>query len=438
MKNLRKRLKKKAKRLALKAAVAGVQMGGKALGNATGGSVSKALTKAAVKQLAKGAGAYGRGDYGLEPGELMVPQSVMGVNSLFKEYPHRRHRTSHYGDETGRVRVSRREYVMKIVSPTTPSVFTNTKFAINPGLSGVFAWLSQVAANYDEYDIEHLVFHYKPVVSKASQSGSMGSILMASNANAGAAKFETFREMAEYDSTKETRICDEALFGVEMDKTKAALNDMHYVRVGAVPYGEDVKTYDSGSFQVATSDINASDFPAGTLLGHLYVEYEVTLGRPKLFAALGKAILADLFRSEHVTDKEDPFGVTTGGYIAHPGNTLGATLVGGGWFGLPDEFYGTLLINYHVAGTGITWDDPQFGPDANIVYAGNMGRSGIDDYEPVNNGNTTASIGFMLIVGPPYAPGGNLIHIRIAAATTIKGFAMDITQTNPLINTAWS
>jgi hypothetical protein len=57
---------------------------------------------------------------------------------------------------------------MRVTAPDPRLEFHNTSFAINPGMRGVFAWLSQNAANYDEYELEHLVFHHQPVISQAS------------------------------------------------------------------------------------------------------------------------------------------------------------------------------------------------------------------------------------------------------------------------------
>lgn len=377
---------------------------------------ARQVARAAVSNaLASGMGAYGRGAYGRGNYGLTGSSSEMNVNSLFNEYHHRRHKTQEIGDETGRVSVSRREYVMRVTAPASTE-FQNTSFSINPGLSGVFAWLSQIAQNYDEYSLEHLIFHYKPVISKASQTGTMGSILLSCNYNAGAPKFASFREMAEYVGTLESRICDEAMFGIECDSSKHASQAVEYIRTGAVPSGEDIKTYDLGTFQLATSDIDAVSFPEGTLLGHLYVEYEVLLGKPKLYAALGKGAKTDFFQSTQieVPSVAAPLGATP---QAHPANTLGSTLSVSGTVTLPPNFYGRLIVKHYVDCTSVTVSNPII--TGNIAYVGNMGYQANNGYEVSQE--TPGRNGFMVTTIDVGAQQGAVLNTITIGNSTVAG-----------------
>jgi hypothetical protein len=376
---------------------------------------------AAMGGGAYGRGAYGRGSYG------MVQGSGVKVNSLFKEYDRRRHETFSAGDETGRTTISRREYVMRVTAPTSTS-FENTSFSINPGLSGVFAWLSQIASNYDEYELKHLVFHYKPVISQASQTGTMGSILMSANYNAGATKFASFREMAEYSGSLETRICDEALFGVECDPSKHSSQPIEFIRSGAVPPGQDVKTYDLGTFQLATSDVDAQSFPAGTLLGHMYVEYQVTLGKPKLFTSLGKGILQDMFRTTDIVTVGSPML----GHIANPSNTLGATITDE-LITLPNNFYGTIVVSYYIEDN--TAGMVPFTTSGEITNVSVMGPDGAQPNEYCSGQNSGVFGGMIrqyFKVQPAVGNADNVIAINILATSQAnRGATVTITQTNP-------
>jgi hypothetical protein len=375
---------------------------------------------------AVGSGAYGRGAYGR--GAYAANQPI-AVNSLFKEFSGRRAKTSSFNDETGRIRVSRREYVMRVVAPATTVEFQNTSFSINPGLDGVFAWLSQIAQNYDEYELEHLVFHYKPVISQASTSGAMGSILLSTNYNAGAEKFESFREMAEYMGTLETRVCDPCMFGVECDPTKHGSSPIEYIRTGTVPVGEDIKTYDLGLFQLATADV--SSFAEGTLLGHLYVEYQVVLGKPKLFGALGKAIKCDMFKSPvtSITGVSFVYQCTP-----NPANNLGTTLqdsgVGNGAvITFPDNFYGRVCINYFIGATTVVFSA--------LAYTGNVtnpsicGPAGTAANEIA--GTTGVSTSFIQFYVDVSASSGGVANTVILGGTlgTFYYSNLDITQVNP-------
>lgn len=372
-------------------------------------------------QQARGRGAYGRGAYG----RSTAKESQANVNSLFLDYKNRRHKTREIGDETGRVRVSRREYVMRVVAPEVTTEFQNTSFAINPGLSGVFAWLSQIAANYDEYTLEHLVFHYKPVISQASTSGAMGSILLSANYNAGSGKFASFREMAEYMGTLETRVCDEALFGVECDPRKNGSQEVEYVRTGSVPMGQDIKTYDLATFQLATSDVGS--FAEGTLLGHLYVEYDVVLGKPKLFSALGKAILVDMYRGLTPITVTSPMA----GAISHPSNNLGAELAGK-IITLPTNFYGRIILTYVGVATSLTLGATNISilADSDIVAVPILGLPGIYAEEIVNSGSKLM-IQKIYDVSTSTHASGNRLQINFDSITSGTGFTLSIAQCNP-------
>jgi len=337
----RRRRAQKLKKMASKAGTHVVEEAKKAH---LGREIKQILGNALKVGIATGMGAYGRGEYGFSEGEPKV-------NSLFKEFPSRRHKTASLGDETGRVMVSRREYVMQVSSPAVPSDFSNVSLAINPGLSGVFAWLSQIASNYGEYELSHLVFHYKPVISKASQAGSMGSVVFACNYNAGAPKFESFKEMVQYEGALEVRICDEAYFGVECDPAKSGNAPIEYIRTGSVPAGQDIKTYDLGLLQIATSDINVASFPADTLLGHLYVEYEVCLGKPRLYSALGKAILQDRYDTTIGISTLNPFGTSR---TAALGNNFGCSVLSTGLITFPDNFSGRVMVMFQVDSSAAT------------------------------------------------------------------------------------
>lgn len=331
--------------------------------------------------------------------------------------------------------MSRREYVMRVTAPSPNLEFNNTSFSINPGLRGVFAWLSQNAANYDEYELEHLVFHYQPVISQASTSGAMGSILLGCNYNAGSVKFGSFREMAEYSGSLETRVCDEAMFGVECDPSKHGSQAIEYIRTGAVPPGQDIKTYDLGLFQIATADV--STFAEGTLLGHLYVEYSVVLGKPKLHTALGKGILQDMYRSGGATSVVNPFGVPN---ISHPSNSIDCTLTSTGAIVFPDNFYGRVLVSYYVFGTDVSFTETTtikpIATSGNVTTPYIMGQNGNSNYELTSVANKVA-LSFFLDIQTASGGVRNAVQLHVASGDEVWGMNLDIVQVNPDFESGW-
>lgn len=60
---------------------------------------------------------------------------------------------------------SHREYICNIYAPDT-SGFSIQSFDLNPGLEASFAWLAQIASNFQEYMFGQLIFSYKSTVSE--------------------------------------------------------------------------------------------------------------------------------------------------------------------------------------------------------------------------------------------------------------------------------
>jgi len=405
------------------------------IGKQVGSIVRETLKSALGSSVAVGMGSYGRGAYGrgvraYGSGAYGRSTPAIAVNSLFKEYKGKRSSQREFGDETERVKVCRREYVMRVVAPAVTEEFVNTSFSINPGLSGVFAWLSQVAVNYDEYTLEHLVFHYKPVISQASTTGAMGSILMSANYNSGAQKFDSFREMAEYTGTLETRVCDEALFGVECAPSKnSSMSGTEYVRAGAVPQGQDIKTYDLALFQIATSDVQT--FAEGTLLGHLYVEYEVVLGKPKLYSALGKTILADMWKNDSDVSDEFVFGFVSNP-VPNPANLLDLQLLGNDIY-FPPNFYGRVEVTYHLStplGTIVSLT-PTAG--AEVQPVANLGSNGTSTFV-MSNSHASSIIQAQFDVNAAHGGVPNGITIELSIGALAAGMSLTVTQVNPLFH----
>jgi len=389
-KNIKRALRKRLKRQAKAAGKSLLHVGGnvlrgedpaRAIEREVQSKVDRALHKAQSHGSVSGRGAYGRGAYGRGAygrgsySRYGEEAGMPATNSLFTESKLQRSNFKSAGDETGRIVVSRREYVTRVVSPATPGDFSVTSYNINPGLSGVFAWLSQIASNFEEYEFYGCVFSYQPVISTATTTGAMGSVVVACNYNAGSPKFLSFREMVEYQGAIEGRICDPIDFGIECDPSKNAGHDMEYVRSGPVPSGEDIKSYDIGTFQMATADVSASAYPAGTLLGHVYVDYKIRLGKPKLFAALGKNIMTDVIRGSTGCTDALPLGTAPYGSIQ---NTIGGTVTRSvsSVYTFPSNFQGNVFVKFQTESSVADDSAPAINEAGNVTQLTEAGYNG--------------------------------------------------------------
>jgi hypothetical protein len=273
-----------------------------------GRKVGKLLYQTGARMRASGGYVpVGRGDYS-GYGGVPVNSLIQGSNVTVPRMQG--------GDEIGSVVISHREFLGNI---TGSQLFENSTFQLNPGLVDTFPWLSQIAANYEEYSFEQLMFTYVSLLSEATSSGAVGTIIMSTNYNAGNPAFLTSNDMLNNIGTISARPTDTPIIhGVECDDNKNVLPS-YYVRVGEVPEGQDIKTYDVGLFQLATEGMPVSD----QLQGQLYVSYQITLRKPKLFTAAGKGIRTDVFKAFGSSSLTKMAGPTI---YASPFNILGTTV----------------------------------------------------------------------------------------------------------------
>lgn len=347
-----------ATRTAAQAATAAAGAYGGPAGAAAGNFASQLVKKkvdAAVGRALKGKGLYttsyikGSGSYtssnidGGTEGATVSPVILGG------------------GDEEGSTVFTKRDYLCDVYVGADSS-FYNSVFNINVGLASTFPWLSQLASNFTVYEMLQLVFEYVPVVSNSSTSGQMGTLMLACNYNAGEDGFASKTEMMEYSGSISRRPCDSVLCGIECDSRKFGGQRVHFVRGGAVPSGQDIKTYDIGTFQVATSGINTTVFAPGSQLGSIYVNYKVKMMKPRMYDSLGKSIPEDFFVNRA---GYNPGTYALSGTVrACPQNTLGCTMANN-VLTIPDQYNGPLEIEYTCFATS-------FSGNVSLTTAGNI------------------------------------------------------------------
>lgn len=334
---------------------------GKKFGNILKKSSLEALEKQVTKLATgiEGMGAYrGQGAYGRKR-FIQVPRPMSGsgayrgqgaYNQLFPGMTSDRPmKIASANNETGIITVSKREYLFDLFSPSVPAAFVNNKFQANPGLGALGPFVAQIAGNYEKYRYRKLVFEYHPVVTDSSSTGQMGTVVLAFNSNAGSSGFVTKQQMAEYDGSLTRRVCDDMSLGAECDPRKGG-KDWLFVRTGNVPVGQDIKSYDTGSFNVATSGVSPASFPAGTQLGEIWAEYEVDFAGPKLYDALGFSILTDSFVSGGTMSNVLPLGTAPSKSSL---NSMGGTLTKttSTVYTFPDNFQGWVRVMYFCVTT---------------------------------------------------------------------------------------
>lgn len=215
------------------------------------------MSRAQRRALARGSGNRAQGGLTIQQAPVAVSQSMGSSRPQISS-------DSKSGDL--RVRVRHREYIKDIAGSVAYAV---EQIAINPGLSVMFPWLSQMAGLFESYKFNQLSFEYKT----ESATTAKGKVVLSVDWDAAdAAPLSKQLQLQE-----RTKLDCSAWAVARMNCDQADLwkfGPQRYVRSGAVA-NTDIKTYDVGNLNVGTQGM--ADTSA---VGELYVAYDVELITP--------------------------------------------------------------------------------------------------------------------------------------------------------------
>jgi len=214
-------------------------------------------------------------------------------------------------------RILHRELIATVSGNTTYGV---TAYALNPGLSASFPWLSQVAGNYEQYSFKALRYHY---VTRCSTTYT-GSVLLSPEYDAldSPPTSEVFQAMME--GSKEDVPWRDQLISFSVPDM-FPLGPRKFIRTGVVS-GSDLKTYDVGQLFVGRAGCTDTN-----TIGKLWVEYDIELYVPQnpgagvITGGIGSSSAVVLHAVQNMTDGVGvAVAFDTVGY-----NGIGITLSGG-------------------------------------------------------------------------------------------------------------
>lgn len=233
-------------------------------------------------------GYYGRGQYDPASAPAGAPEPV--PNDLISGAPSSAPVVASAAEaDVSAITITHRERVADIIAPTD-SKFHGTEFQINPGLERTFPWLSQLAANYEEFEFEQIVFEYEghQMVGLKNTLDLQGQIICATQYNVKAPSFTDRHEIMAYPHANHTTLNGRLAHGVEADPAKISGEGHKYVRLGGLETTDDVRDYDHAKFTLAQNNVPSDLY--GKEIGQLFVYYTVKLMKPKLSAGRGDAI----------------------------------------------------------------------------------------------------------------------------------------------------
>lgn len=331
----------------------------------------------------KATGFVGRGRYTLKDAEAMgdrflkkgIPNILSAATNIRKflgrgKYSEAAQNDLFSSNDSDDIVISHTEFLQSIVPTATSGFQTQFQCVVNPGLATFAPMLSQIAKYYDEYEMIQLVFEFKSTVTDGNNNAE-GTVLMASQYNPTAALFTSDIAMDNYAHSVSSKVTNTVQCGVECARNRTGQATTEYVRSGPVPSGQDPKTYDLCTFQIATQDAHKD-----LQIGRLYVHYKVRLSKLKLLDTVvptpiyGNQILPQpqalwsMFFTKGATMGflSNPLGDGSGGTVVASHSTLGpaaSSAVGRviTFATLPSGTLNTykITLSWYLVSTGVQW-----------------------------------------------------------------------------------
>jgi len=179
------------------------------------------------------------------------------------------------------------EYLGDIVTSATAGAFNISAYNLNAADSYCFPWLSQIAANYEQYEFEGLLFQFRSTSADAlnSTNTALGSVMLATQYDFLDIPFASKGQMLNYEFSSSCKPCENVMHMVECAPRATTINNL-YTLSGALPVNADARLYHLGKFQIATTGFQGTNVN----IGELHVTYQVRLLKPKLNVGLGGVI----------------------------------------------------------------------------------------------------------------------------------------------------
>ncbi len=184
--------------------------------------------------------------------------------------------TSFKNTKARSITVSNDEFVGAVTVANQPA-FNVVSYAINPGQSTLFPWLSRQATQWEKYVFQKLEFYYKREVSEFATAGAAGKVIFSVDFDASDAPPTTKQQMEDSVPHADSMPSENLSLILPVSQMHGPSVISKYVRTGGLPGNADIKTYDVGNLHVATQGI-----PSNTEVGELRVRYTCIFSVPVL------------------------------------------------------------------------------------------------------------------------------------------------------------
>lgn len=179
-----------------------------------------------------------------------------------------------------------KEYLGDVISSVTAGKFAISKYVLNPSNAQLWEFLAQIACNYEEWRPEGICFIFRSTSADAlnSVNTALGTVIMATNYNPYNPDFTTKGEMEAYEFCTAGVPSQDLIHMVECDPHQGAIS-LFFTNTPQNQGNGDIRFNQLGTFYIATVGCQGTSVN----LGELWVTYQISLLKPKLFQSLGLA-----------------------------------------------------------------------------------------------------------------------------------------------------
>ncbi len=234
--------------------------------------------------------------------------------------------------------VAHKELVTTLTN--TNGLFQAFGFPINPGLSSMFPWLSNIAGNFEKYKFSKLLFTYRPFVSTTIQ----GQVIAAIDLDVLDQIPTDLQSMWNFMNRQDSPVWS------TMTISTPEYQPELYVRTSGPPTGTDQKTYDCGQLILATNNTVANQ-----ACGVVEVDYVVHLHTPQVSSGSAAASLT-IVNNVVTSNATGLFGIP-GSVPEISGNLAKDVILNAATvnrFQFPAIVGRPFLVTVDIRGTGIT------------------------------------------------------------------------------------
>jgi hypothetical protein len=242
----------------------------------------------------KGHGGYGA-DIGSKIGGWVGDKAASFLQSItgFGDYTVRSNSITNSGGSPPQFGIGNcctirhREFVANVAS--VGAAFNITPYPINPK-SPFFPWLSEIALSFEQYKIKGMVVEFKTTSATAvsSTNTALGSVILATQYNVLAPPFTTQQQMEAYQFCTSCVPSQTMIHPIECDPNQNSMSELYV----------DSSLGDPRLEYLGTTYLATVGQQAASVIGELWVTYEIDLIRPKLFSGAPSLGLSALWRAQ--------------------------------------------------------------------------------------------------------------------------------------------